>query len=47
MYIEPGGAQLPKARQAWKMIREDYLKGEKIGMLDKCRVGCSMPNIDC
>jgi hypothetical protein len=28
MYIEPGGAQLPRARQTWKMIRDDYLKGE-------------------
>ena len=31
MYIESGGAQLPKARQAWKVLREDYLRGEQGG----------------
>jgi hypothetical protein len=28
MYIDPGGAELPRSRQAWKMLRENYLRGE-------------------
>jgi hypothetical protein len=28
MYIEPSRAEMPKARQAWKGLRENYLRGE-------------------